>query len=368
VRIKSENFGTAHHIHLNNLFIHDVNGSNVKADGGGGGIHWENYGDTVPSRFDDLVIAGCHLLRTDRNGIWGDTNHWERNKWNPSLNVVIRNNLLEDIGGDGIVPIGTDRCLIEYNRLDRGRQRCEDYAAGIWPWSCDNTLIQFNEVSNMKGTRDGQGFDSDDNCNNTLFQYNYSHDNDGGFMLVCSCGDAESHSDWLRNTVIRYNISQNDGARLFHIGGPVRNIYMYNNVFYVGEHLNIYAVWQTEDEGWPENTYFYNNIFYVAGKVNYNFGQSTNYVFSNNVFYGDHQNRPPDAFAIITDPKLVNPGNGVEGFDSLEGYKLKPNSPCIGAGMFIENNGGRDFWGNTLPTRGNTDIGVHQAQVDNCLP
>jgi hypothetical protein len=144
VRIKIEDFGTAHHIHLRNLFIHDVNGSNVKKEGGGGGIVWENYGNTTPSRFDGLIMEGCHLLRTDRNGIVADTNHWERNKWFPSLNVVIRNNLLEDIGGDGIVPIGTDGCLIQGNRLDSGRKRCQDSAAVMWPWSCDNTVIHFN--------------------------------------------------------------------------------------------------------------------------------------------------------------------------------------------------------------------------------
>ena len=33
-------------------------------------------------------------------------------------------------------------------------------AAGIWPWSCDNTLVQFNEVSGHKAPWDAQGFDS----------------------------------------------------------------------------------------------------------------------------------------------------------------------------------------------------------------
>jgi hypothetical protein len=67
-----------------------------------------------------------------------------------------------------------------------GRMRAEDYAAGIWPRSCDNTVVQYNEVSGMKGTREGEGYDSDYNCRGTLFQYNFSHNNDGGFMLVCN--------------------------------------------------------------------------------------------------------------------------------------------------------------------------------------
>ena len=359
VRIKIENFGTAHHIYLKNLFAHDVNGSNVKSEGGGYGIIWENLGATTRSRFHGLLIEACHILRTDRNGICGQSDFWQRSKWHPSLNVIIRYNLLEDIGGDGIVPIGADGCLIEYNKLDKGRQRCADHAAGIWPWSCDNTLIQFNEVSRMKGTKDGQGFDSDWNCNNSLFQYNYSHDNEGGFMLVCNNGDAGMNSI-CANTIIRYNISQNDRTRLFHIAGPVANTKIYNNVFYVGAQLDIWAVLSGDWAGFAKDTFFYNNIFYVDGKVNYDFGQSTNNVFERNVFYGDHQNQPQDSFAIAADPMLVNPGSGGEKLDSLEGYKLSPGSPCIGAGLLIEDNGVQDFWGNKLPKQGKFDIGAHQ--------
>ena len=27
------------------------------------------------------------------------------------------------------------------------------------------------------------------NCNNTIIQYNYSHDNEGGFLLICNTGE-----------------------------------------------------------------------------------------------------------------------------------------------------------------------------------
>ena len=57
---------------------------------------------------------------------------------------MIRGNLIEEVPGDGIVPIGCDSTLIEYNVM----RDCPDMlpdteaAAGIWPWSCDNTLVQ----------------------------------------------------------------------------------------------------------------------------------------------------------------------------------------------------------------------------------
>jgi hypothetical protein len=377
VRVRAWDFGTMRHIHLKNLFAHDVNGSLRKSRGEGHGIVWENGGKRTPSRFDGLLIEACHLLRTDRNGICGYSENSDRSNWFPSLNVVIRNNLLEDIGGDGIKPWGCDGCLVEYNRLYKARQRCSDYAAGIWPWSCENTTIQFNEVSGVKGTRDGQAFDSDGNCRHTVFQYNYSHDNDGGFMLLCTDGEwALPQSVGNVDTIIRYNISQNDGARTFHITGPVKDARIYNNIFFVGKGLDIPLFLYTDYRGWADGTYVANNIFYAEGKARYSYGtgrhwsgayddapglgQSTNNVFENNVYYGTHQNPPKDAKAITADPMLVGPGSGKVGFDSLEGYKLKDRSPCIGAGVPIKDNGGRDFWGNKIPEGKNPDVGAHQ--------
>jgi hypothetical protein len=375
VRVVANNFGTMNHIYLKNLYVHDVNGS-LDKNTEGCGIYFECKGVT-PSRFDDLLIEDCRVVRTDRNGICGRSSFTDRSgNWFPSLNVVIRGNLIEDCGGDCIKPWGCDGCLVEFNVVHGGRQRCEDYAAGIWPWSCDNTIIQFNEVSHIKGTKDGQGFDSDYNCRNTLFQYNYSHDNDGGFMLICG----PSISSWsvgTIGTIIRYNISQNDRNRIFHItGDSVRNTYIYNNVIFLGPGLDIPIVLYTDWGGWPDNTRFYNNIFYVQGTARYcygvgrnkdgtykhkaGFGKSTKNVFSNNVFYGNHVNLPKDPNAITTDPMLVKPGSGRIGLDSLGGYKLKDGSPCIGAGLPVKDNGGRDFWGNPLPDVNAPDIGAHQ--------
>ncbi len=362
VLVSIEDFGTAHDIRLRNLFIHDVNSGNRKEEGGGG-IRWTNGGARVPSRYDGLLIENNHLLRCDRNGITGWSDHWQRTDWHPSLNVVIRGNLLEDIGGDGIVPIGCDGALVEHNVLRGGRMRAPDYAAGIWPWSCDNTVIQFNEVSGMRGTLDGQGFDSDWNCRNTIIQYNYSHDNEGGFVLICNDGNVGPPINVGNvGTIVRYNISQNDGARTFQISA-VEDTLIHNNVIYVGEHLDIPLVHHHSWGGYARDTRFYNNIFYVDGKVSYRWGQSEGNVFANNVFYGRHEDPPDDPNAITADPMLVNPGSGGEGLDSLGGYKLRPGSPCIGAGKELPDLGGRDFWGNPAP-HGAPDIGAHEASAE----
>lgn len=363
VRVSSEDFGTAHHIYLRRLNVHDVSGSLVKSEGGGNGIFCECGGKQVKSRFDDLRIEDCTLRHTDRNGITMG-GYWSRADWNPSLNVVIRRNLLEDIGGDGIVPIGCDGTLIEYNTLRGGRQRCDDYAAGIWPWSCDNTVVQFNEVSGMKGTRDGQGYDSDWNCRNTLFQYNYSHDNDGGFMLICNDGTSKMpYSLGNIGTVIRYNISQNDGARTFQITGPCRDTQIYNNVFYIGKGLHPYAVQAGNWGGdWSENTRFANNIFYAEEKATFDFGGMRQTFFEHNVFYGDFANRPETPAAFTRDPLFLAPGRAKTGLASLRAYRLKPNSPYLRQGVAVAKNGGRDIGGTPLATGSQPDIGAWQSK------
>jgi len=378
VRVAAWDCGTMHHIYLKNLFVHDVNGSLVKEDRGEGhGILWENGGKSKPSRFDGLRIEDCRLLRTDRNGISGYGEHSDRQGWFPNLNVVIRQNVLEDIGGDGIKVWGCDGALVEHNRLDGGRRRCEDYAAGIWPWSSDNTLIQFNEVSGMKGTKDGEAFDSDGNSKNTVFQFNYSHDNDGGFMLICSSGTWTLPS-MVPNTgtIVRYNISQNDAVRTFHIAGPIQDARIYNNVFYIGKDQVVDVLLFTDWDGWSQGISFENNLVYSEGMARYRhatagipeglfetaegLGPSRNNRIENNLFFGGQERIPPDSKARRMDPQLVNPGSGREGFESLGGYKLRPESPCIDAGVAVEGNGNTDFWGNPVPAGKKPDLGVEE--------
>ena len=350
VRIVAENFGKMRHIYLRHLFVHDVNGD-LRKSHEGCGIYFETRGGRVPSRFDDLLVENCHVLRTDRNGIC------QQNGSGPhSLRVVVRGNLLEDIGGDCIKTWGSDAPLVEHNIVHGGRMRCDDGAAGIWPFDCNDALVQFNEVSGMKGIKDGQGFDSDYQCRRSVFQYNYSHDNEGGFMLICSPGDS-----FNEDTVIRYNISQNDGintARVFQFGGSSSNTVVYNNTVYIGTNQDVpllqFGDW---DGGHPRNAKFFNNLFYVDGRVAYKWDSVTNLDFAHNIFYGDHAVIPPDSFAITNRPALVRPSRGSNGFDSLKGYCPLPGKD-FPRGQNILNNGGRDFFGRSVLTNQPPSVGA----------
>jgi hypothetical protein len=347
VRIVSDGFGRMRHIHLRNLYVHDVNGD-LRKEQEGCGIFFESRGNQ--SHFDDLRIEHCRVVRTDRNGICQRGGGSAR-----SLGVVIRGNQLEDIGGDGIKIWGSKGALVEHNVVRGGRTRCDDYAAGIWPFDSDDTLIQFNEVSGMKGTKDGQGFDSDYRCRRSLFQYNYSHDNEGGFFLICAPG-----TSYCEDTVIRYNISQNDGinsARVFHISGA-KNTRIYNNTVYVGPQQDLpLLLFNDWDGGSAVDTFFYNNIFYVDGRVTYDWGKSRNNVFEHNVFWGRHENPPADLSAITNQPALVKPGSGGAGFDSLTGYRWRDATACL-PGKSLPDSGSRDFFGN--PLAGTPCVGAAQ--------
>lgn len=329
VIVRAENFGDCHHIVLDSLEIHHVNGSLVKKDGGGSAILWQNFGEKKPTRFVDLVIQNNHLHHSGRNGInsKGNTN---RNKWFPSIGVIIRNNLLENIPGDGIVPIGCDGAIVENNVLRDFPDILshKEAAAGIWPWSSDNTLIQYNEVSGHKAKWDGQGYDADFNCIGTTIQYNYSHDNYGGFLLICNNGfNFKSDGNiGTKNTIIRNNISINDGLRpypterkgdfspIFHITGPTENTLIQNNIIILTKNTLDNTLVNMDNWGnlWPKNTLFQNNIFYAETPSQFIFGEDTGTKFINNNYYGVIKNLPEDLKAIFSKPDFNKPDVSIQ--------------------------------------------------------
>jgi hypothetical protein len=372
VHLVAENFGDIHHIYLHGLTIHDVNG--VDNDKVNGGINYNSIGDSKPSRFIDLRIEDNRIFHVDRSGIFGWSTHWVRSKWHPSLGVVVRHNILDDIGGDGIVVVATDGALVEHNVVSNANQRSAGYNVAIWPWSADNTVIQYNEAYGTRGQRDGEGFDSDWNSRNTLIQYNYSHDNDGGFLLICNEGGHDAmESVGNVGTIVRYNISQNDHHRGINVAGPVSHATIYNNTLYVGPGETVSLLLQSDWKGWADGTYLYNNIFYVAGTAEFShgvsrgpdgayvttpgLGGSRNTVFDYNVYYGKLE-PAADPHGLTTDPLFMSPGSARRGAQTVSGYRLQPGSPAINSGKLIDSHGGKDFLGTTVPACGAVDRGA----------
>jgi hypothetical protein len=342
VRISADGTGAMRNVSLRRLFVHDVNGD-LRKSHEGCGIYFEARGGN-DTHFDGLLIENCRVERSDRNGICQRGHGKVR-----SRNVIIRGNTLEDIGGDGIKLWGTNGGLIERNVVRNARARCteNEAAAGIWPFACDDTLIQFNEVSGTKGTKDGQAYDSDYWCRRTVFQYNYSFENEGGFMLICSPGNAVNE-----DTVIRYNISVHDGidsARVFHFGGGAARTHVYNNTIVIGPHQDLPMLLFTEwDRGIARDSRFTNNLFIVepGGRASYRLSPSRGNVFEANLFSGRHDGLPAGC-ATAAAPAFAGPLKPAPGFASLKAFR-----PAAGAkfpkGKVVPDNGGRDFFGNPV--------------------
>lgn len=283
------NYGEAKNITIDNLFVHDVFGSNIITEGGGIAICLQNGRDedTISNRFNGLKIENCLIKESQRDGI-KMKGYWIRSQWNPNLKVEIRNNVLDGVPGDGIVLSGCDGGLIEYNVMKNCPKTLPVTEAcdGIWPWCSDNTLVQFNVVSDHKSMIDGYAYDSDWGCRNSVFQYNLSFNNDGGFMLII--GTDGWPADWCVNgnigTIVKYNASINDGLRNYmtnagnkeayfspvvHFTGFTQNTLLENNLFYMmpkpEPHIDKTFFHFTEhDRAYGKGDQFINNYFHVS--------------------------------------------------------------------------------------------------------
>ena len=318
VHIRASNVGTLTNILIADLFIHDVNGTQKIKDNGG--IIFRTEGDRTPTRFEGLRIERNIIWRVDRSGIAAQSHHARRTRWFPSLNVVIRDNWLGDLGGDGIVPWATDGVLVEHNIVQGANERAGTYNAGIWPWSTDNTIMRLNRASAVKTLMDGQGFDSDYNSRNTLIEYNLSHDNEGGFLLICTPGKRNPRENWgNRGTVARYNISRHDAARTFHVSAAEQTA-IHHNAVYTAPGSEAQVMLLTDWDGWADGLIVSNNLFSSGGVARYGYqidrkpngayvitngwGPAKDVLFSGNRYIGKHEPAPSDTPAASA-PKPV---------------------------------------------------------------
>lgn len=401
IRVIAENIpgGVMNHIHIKNCIIADVTGTKTHHIGGGGsGIHYFNVIDSpTPSSFNDFVVENCQILNCQRDGLVGYLTTGDRAKRKANTGFVFRNNIFEGVPGDQIIVNGADGAIVEGNIVrncaegdfsPEGSPYQTEAAAAIWCIHSDNTVFRYNLVQDHKATWDGQAFDCDQNCQNTLFEYNISYNNVGGFLLLCPA-DGGFNQGFVShtNTIVRYNISINDGTRnylkengkalssLIDVVGRIGSCYIYNNTFIktksASQHPDNTAITFDNYSNLPNSLYVVNNIFYNTTttensfyKVNYGTltpNQGAN--FWNNCIYGYSTGAPgTDSYNsgnINLDPKFVqliqdftSSQNQINKEAIINGLKLMSGSPCLGAGGAIPDFGvypvTNDFWGSPI--------------------
>ena len=401
VAVVAQNSGTLDHIYLKGLDIQDVEGNVQDKHMNNGGIYFtvfkpKNEASTDIARYNDVRIEDCYLKSVNRWGIALAYTAYHAQFPNATISdqtaktygmtdVVIRNNYLEDVGGDAITTMYCYRPIVEYNVANGAASQinAQDYkgegtsgdkpfgcvAASVWPWKCKDAVFQYNEVYNTYNdggwNGDGQAWDADWG-DGTVYQYNYSHDNEGGCFMICL-----QHA---YNSVFRYNISQNDSTGII-VAATSPNANIYNNTFYIKEGVPFVYT----NSGRYGTLDVKNNIIYYAGSTardeNWRTGTCT---YANNIFV-NYSNVPAgtdniklsaaEGTSLMVDPGKGGTGNAqASALNTLDGYKLQDGSRAIGAGTSVavppvlsEMEGVvlTDFFGN--PTTGVApDVGAHQ--------
>lgn len=385
IYIEGKDCGTLHDIRLINLEICDVNGDMSTKHNGGVFIEitWdEDVSKRVKSNFDGLYTEGCHIHHVDRTGwsntsVWWDrslTSEWgdlladgDTHNWYPNRNVVLRNNTFAWAGANALIVRVSKAPLVEHCLFTHNGWKGSGNAS--FPFNCDDALFQFNEACytvynseadswNNRKDADAGGFDSDWRCKRSVFQYNYSHHNGYGGILVCV--DGNNRTGFNDGTIVRYNIFEDNGHHVVRTSGPVTNTSIYNNVFYssISDHP-VMLLYHKSWGGYSDGVDYTNNIFVSGDSGDYfDFGESTRNAFLANTFYGNIGNVPDDPKKLTGDPLFKSlHASGANWKDTLR-FMLQEHSPARDSGVPLESHPNRDFSGN--PIQGSPDRGAFE--------
>lgn len=257
--VQLDNFGTGQHYRVDNVYVHHVRGylqdrpAQAFAYKATGGILFEvTRQDEMPdqpgkpTRFADVLIENSEVYHVDGIGIsnrsaWmcraggapcGDYPPYKNHgialrdqEFFPSTGLTIRNNRVHDIGGDGIIVRTATGPVVASNLVYDIWMRAPGNSAGVWAINTDDALFQYNEVYGVRlqageKSADGMAFDADMGTRNTRIIANYSHDNAGGLVLFCACGqDGLGHQAMVTAALVENNLSLNDGRRAILVAG-----------------------------------------------------------------------------------------------------------------------------------------------------
>ncbi len=201
--------GVLHGIHIRDIVVHDVMGNPKTKEGGLLVI----APGSDRQRFEDVVVDGVTAYGTSQwAGIMvGGVNHGYLPDTVRNSNVVVRNSIVHDVAGDGIVLFQVNAGTIENSAAwITGKHNSDSIGTpnGIWTWMCRDCAVRRNEafLTDSPGV-DGGAFDIDYGSENTLVADNYGHDTEGYCVGIFGYG-------WLTtNSVVHDNTCVNNGLR-----------------------------------------------------------------------------------------------------------------------------------------------------------
>jgi len=306
ILVLAKDIGTLNEFKFENLKISNVNGSLKTRENGG--IFLKVIADSIPEKriptnFDNIYVNNCYFLNVDRGGFLNQS-FWKKrdlnskfgeicndgkvNNWFPSKNVLIQNCKFEYIGGNGLVTRVCESPIVQNNLFVKCSSKTTGNAS--YPYNCDNALWQFNEACYTvynEGDIDASGFDSDYLCKNTVIQFNYSHHNDWGGLLVCSWGKLKNAFN--DGTIIRNNIFQDEKHHMIRFSGNITHTEISNNLFVTTAEITDVILWYKHwGDIWPDTTVLKNNIFYNSDSQKFmNLGETTSNSIIENTLVGN---------------------------------------------------------------------------------
>ena len=354
----------------------------------GYGMRFESYNDGELNYFDGITIDNVDISLTGHYGIHivnrmsgAQADFYHRN-------ISITNSSFYDTGGSGIVFARSKNILVE-NSTFKGTGSTKDSrmwerGSGLWFYTCNDAIVQNSTFEDAYGVQDSFGAHIDWGNERVVIQYCLSKNNFGGFVEILGenldCG-------------YRYNISIGDGTRTGAHNGKIfwvsdfagsnsrkigsKNNFIYNNTVFVPSTNPVTNSPMKPDVLIRENTedtFVYNNLIYIDSGASLSIltnNDSDLNFFRNNLYFGSVNIDPNTAFQhhsseIFVDPKLINPGSS-----DPNDYKLQADSPAIGKGIlingstntsnFIQNNGGKDYFSNSVSNSEKPNIGAYNG-------
>jgi Right handed beta helix region len=298
--------------------------------------------------FTDLTVRNNTVSHVGRTGIVVSNNSYPVAS---DRGVRITGNHVSHVRGDGIILLGSRGGRVDHNVSAYAAEewpcpQCGGVtrftaSAAIWTGSSDRVLIDHNEAYGTKWLGgDGEGFDVDSFATNTVVEYNYAHDNEGGGILFCGS----------TNAVARFNVFQNNkkSAIAFIGTAPAKNTKIYNNTLYAKKSLKAGNV-RTFNGLKGTGVRFYNNLVINYGQAGWTF--PTKVWSRSNTFVGvrghDEPHGKGDQHGTVD---LQKAGAGTIGLATLKGYR-PATATGVRVGHVLPKGTHLDFLGKKVSTK-----------------